>query len=178
MKTRQLATPRKTRPLSARTKKRLPVTVAQLEALPFFSEFSPAHLERIRPAMELSYFEAGSLLLTPDRAEEPFFVILSGRVNVECTVDRRSFSAEEIGIGEGLGFPWLFTPDNLLFAARCLEPVTTISFGSSLLRTDLGLEPGLGYELTLHAGRAMMKRMEAIVRALTSVPEKEAAVNL
>ena len=143
-----------------------PITTEQLAAQPFFSQFSEAHLGFIRAAVEISYHPSGTLILDPDRAEEPFFVILSGRAAVECTLGNQVVSVEEIGTGDAVGFPWLFTPESLRFTVRVVEPATTISLPVALMREDRELEPGLGYEITIHSARAMMKRLDAVFQVL------------
>jgi len=146
-----------------------PVTIHQLAALPFFSEFSDSYLEEIRPYTKLSYFEPGDLLLAQGELANRFYVILSGRVEIECNVGGKTISVQEIGPGEAVGFSWLFTPESLHFTARALEPVTAVFFFGTLLREDCDLEPGLGYQLSLRAGRVMMQRMEAVIRILSEM---------
>jgi CRP-like cAMP-binding protein len=171
MKTRRPAKSTKVTPVALQTDTHS-VTAAQLEALPFFSNFSTAQLQSIRPAVALSYFEPDALLLAPDRPNEPFYVILSGRLAIEVAIDGRVFFTEEIGVGEAVGLPWLFAPDIARFTARALEPVTAICFGAELLRGDFGWEPSLNYELMIRTSQAMMKRMNAIVRAITAIREE------
>jgi CRP/FNR family transcriptional regulator, cyclic AMP receptor protein len=143
-----------------------PISLADLRALKFFEGLSDAHLQEIRPHTKVSYFDPGDVILGQGELANRFYVITSGRVAVECNIGGRVYPLQESGPGDVVGFSWCFTPENLQFSVRALEPVRAIFFYGTLLREDCELDSSLGYELALRMGRVLMQRMDALVALL------------
>jgi CRP/FNR family transcriptional regulator, cyclic AMP receptor protein len=152
-----------------------PLSVAELAALPFFQGLSDYHLAELRPHTKQSFFQAGEPLLVQGELANRFYVIVSGRVAIECNINGETVRVQEVGPGESVGFSWSFTPETLHFTARALEPVKAVFFYGTLLQEDCELDPSLGYELALRAGRVLMGRMEALIKILKErLPHKAA----
>ena len=143
-----------------------PLSVAQLAKLPFFEGLSDYHLAELAQHTKLSCFEVGEPLLAQGELANRFYLIISGRVSIECEIDGVTVQVQVVGPGDSVGFSWSFTPETLHFTARALEPVKAVFFYGTLLREDCELDPSLGYELALRSGRVMMQRMESLVRLL------------
>ena len=143
-----------------------PVSIGQLADLAFFEGLSETHLAQIVPHTKISYFEPGQAILAQGELANRFYVLVSGRALIECRIDGTTVPVQEIGPGEAVGFSWFFTPENLHFTARAVEPVKAVFFYGTLLREDCDLDPTLGYDLMLRTGKVLMQRLEAIVRLL------------
>src|SRR5215207_10321199 len=143
-----------------------PVSIAELSRLPFFAGLSPNHFEQLRAHTKTSYFDPGEPLLREGELANRFYVIISGRAAIECEINGEIARVQEVGPGESVGFSWSFTPETLHFTARAIEPVTAVFFYGTLLQEDCELDPSLGYELALRAGRVLMGRMEALIGVL------------
>jgi CRP/FNR family transcriptional regulator, cyclic AMP receptor protein len=152
-----------------------PVSFAELAELPFFEGLSEYHLAELRPHTKLSQFEPGEPLLMQGELANRFYVLVSGRAAIECDINGEIVRVQEVGPGDSVGFSWSFTPETLHFTARALEPVKAVFFYGTLLQEDCELDPSLGYELALRAGRVLMGRMEALIRILREpLPQKTA----
>jgi CRP/FNR family transcriptional regulator, cyclic AMP receptor protein len=152
-----------------------PLTTAELAELPFFQGLSDYHLEELRPHTKYSLFETGERLLVEGELANRFYVITSGRVAIECDINGETLLVQELGPGDAVGFSWSFTPETLHFTARALESVRAVFFYGTLLQEDCDLDPSLGYELALRAGKVIVKRMEALIGILRQrLPRKEA----
>jgi CRP/FNR family transcriptional regulator, cyclic AMP receptor protein len=143
-----------------------PVTITELAQLPFFEGLSQVHLEELRPHTKVSRFKAGERLLAQGELANRFYVIVSGRVAIECDINGETVVVQEIGPGETAGFSWSFTPERLHFTARALEPVKAVFFYGTLLQEDCELDPTLGYEIAIRTGRVLMGRMESLIEVL------------
>jgi CRP/FNR family cyclic AMP-dependent transcriptional regulator len=153
------------------------VSVADFSQLRFFEGLSLTHLAGLRQHTKVSYFDPGEALLREGELANRFYVIVSGRVAIECKVNE-VIRIQEIGPGEAAGFSWSFTPETLHFTARAIEPVKAIFFYGTLLREDCELDPGLGYELMQRAGRVLVERMEALADALKKALSREHALRM
>ena len=149
------------------------LSVAELAELPFFEGLSEYHLAELRAHTKRSSFRAGEPLLVAGELANRFYVIISGRVAIECDINGETVCVQEVGPGESVGFSWSFSPETLHFTARAIEPVTAVFFYGTLLQEDCELDPSLGYELALRAGRVLMGRLEALVGILRDrLPQK------
>jgi CRP/FNR family transcriptional regulator, cyclic AMP receptor protein len=143
-----------------------PLSTAELADLPFFDGLSEYHLEELRPHTKFSSFEPGERLLVEGELANRFYVIVSGKVAIECDINGETLLVQELGPGDAAGFSWSFTPENLHFTARAIEPVRAVFFYGTLLQEDCDLDPSLGYELALRAGKVIVRRMEALIEIL------------
>jgi CRP/FNR family transcriptional regulator, cyclic AMP receptor protein len=143
-----------------------PLSVSELAKLPFFQGLSEYHLAELRPHTKRSSFAPGETLLVEGELANRFYVIVTGRVAIECDVNGETVRVQEVGPGESVGFSWSFTPETLHFTARALETVTAVFLYGTLLQEDCELDPSLGHEMALRAGRVLMQRMEALLKIL------------
>jgi CRP-like cAMP-binding protein len=68
---------------------------------------------------------------------------------------------ETIGMGELLGWSWLFPPYRWAFRAVATSPVEAFEFDAATVRACCASDPGLGYELTRRLARLVAKRLQA-----------------
>lgn len=143
-----------------------PVSLADLANLAFFEGLETNHLAELRPHTKMSYFASGEPLLAEGELANRFYVIVSGRVAIECEINGEAVQVQEVGPGEPVGFSWCFTPETLHFTARAIEPVKAIFFYGTLLREDCDLDPSLGYELMRRTGCILVHRLEGVIDVL------------
>jgi CRP/FNR family transcriptional regulator, cyclic AMP receptor protein len=139
------------------------LTAEELSSLPFFEGLDRAELEQIATHTKISHFKTGEMLVAQGDSADRFYVILSGRVSVECNLPDVRLKVEEVGPGASVGFSWMFRPEKVHFSARALEPVAAVFFYGTLLRSDCEQMPHLGYELAKRAGQTMLERLESII---------------
>src|SRR5271170_2176501 len=77
-----------------------------------------------------------------------FWLIQSGHVWLDLNVPGEGpVVIETIGMGELLGWSWLFPPYKWAFGAVAATAVEAFEFDAPIVRECFAAEPGLGYEL-------------------------------
>jgi CRP/FNR family transcriptional regulator, cyclic AMP receptor protein len=91
-----------------------------------------------------------------------FWLIRSGHVALDLQVPGEGpLVIETIGMGELLGWSWLFPPYKWAFGAVAITPVEAFEFDASAVRGCCASDPGLGYELYQRVTRVLAKRLQA-----------------
>ena len=68
---------------------------------------------------------------------------------------------ETIGIGELLGWSWLFPSYKWAFGAVAASPVEAFEFDARAVRARCAADPVLGYEVTQRVARVLSKRLQS-----------------
>ena len=91
-----------------------------------------------------------------------FWLIQSGHVSLDLHVPGEGpVVIETIGMGELLGWSWLFPPFKWAFGAVAATPVEAFEFDAPAVREACAADPGLGYELNQRITRVLAKRLQA-----------------
>jgi CRP/FNR family cyclic AMP-dependent transcriptional regulator len=99
-----------------------------------------------------------------------FWLIQSGCVALDLNVPGQGRTRiETIGIGEMLGWSWLFPPFTWAFGAVAIGPVEAFEFDGRAVRAYCAADPELGYELTRRLARVIASRLQATRIRLISV---------
>jgi len=67
---------------------------------------------------------------------------------------------DTIGIGELLGWSWLFPPYRWHFDAHATTVVRATAFDGACLRGKCDADPALGYELTARFAQTLIERLQ------------------
>ena len=127
-----------------------------IAAHPFAQGLSPAQVKSLCEYAMLSEFAAGDTIFRQGDPANRFYLILGGSVALEARgAEGAPTLLQEIGVGDVLGWSWLFPPYYWNFVARAITPVKAVFFYGTLLRENCEVDHHLGYEL--------MKRMAQIV---------------
>ena len=106
-----------------------------------------------------------------------FWLIQSGHVSLDLHVPGEGpVVIETIGMGELLGWSWLFPPFKWAFGAVAATPVEAFEFDAPAVREACAADPGLGYELNQRITRVLAKRLQATRIRLISRTSYPAAV--
>jgi CRP/FNR family transcriptional regulator, cyclic AMP receptor protein len=106
-----------------------------------------------------------------------FWLIQSGRVALDLNVPGQGRARiDTIGIGEMLGWSWLFPPFAWAFGAVTIGPVEAFEFDGRAVRAYCAADPALGYELTRRLARVIASRLQATRIRLISVSAQLADV--
>ena len=106
-----------------------------------------------------------------------FWLIQSGCVALDLNVPGQGRTRiETIGIGEMLGWSWLFPPFTWAFGAAAIGPVEAFEFDGRAVRAYCEADPALGYELNRRLVRVMANRLQATRIKLVSVSAQLADV--
>jgi CRP/FNR family transcriptional regulator, cyclic AMP receptor protein len=68
---------------------------------------------------------------------------------------------EAIGMGELLGWSWMFPPYRWAFGAVTLSALEAFEFDAPAVRDCCAADPALGHELTQRVARVLAKRLQA-----------------
>src|SRR5579859_1955220 len=107
-------------------------------------------------------FPARSRLFEDGGYASRFWLIRSGHVWLDLDVPGESpVVIETIGMGELLGWSWLFPPYNWAFGAVAAVPVEAFEFDAAAVRECCAADPGLRYELNQRITQVLAKRLQA-----------------
>ncbi len=138
------------------------VATSSLAAHPFLHGMPTKQLDALAKAASEVRFPVRSQLFEDGGHAARFWLIRSGKVALDLQVPRQGpMVIETLGIGELLGWSWLFPPYRWSFGAVALSPVEAFEFDASPVRALCASDPALGYELTQRAARVLAHRLQA-----------------
>ena len=146
------------------------VTAPTLAAHPFLHGLSPDHLAMLARAASDVTFPAGHRFFVDGGHATCFWLIQSGHVTVDVDVPGQGrVPIGTIGMGELMGWSWLFPPFLWAFGAVAAGPVETFEFDARTVRAQCGCDPALGYEVTRRVAEVLTKRLKSTRRRLITV---------
>ena len=74
-----------------------------------------------------------------------------------------------IGMGELVGWSWLFPPFMWAFGAVAASPVETFEFDARRVRAECACDPALGYEVTRRVAEVLTERTKSTRSRLITV---------
>jgi len=153
------------------------VTTAVLAAHPFLRGMPCDQLGLLTATACDVRFPARYRLFEDGGNATRFWLIQSGHVSLDLHVPGEGpVVIETIGMGELLGWSWLFSPYRWAFGAVAATPVEAFEFDAPAVREACAADPGLGYELNQRITRVLAKRLQATRIRLISRSSYPAAV--
>ena len=138
------------------------VSAAALAAYPFLRGMSGDQLELLAQTARYVSFPARRRLFEDGGNAAWFWLIQSGHVSLDLHVPGQGpVVIETIGMGELLGWSWLFPPYKWAFGAVAATPVMAVQFDAAAVREACAADPGLGYELNQRITRVLAKRLQS-----------------
>ncbi|MGD0067399.1 MAG: Crp/Fnr family transcriptional regulator [Streptosporangiaceae bacterium] len=145
------------------------VTAAALATHPFLHGMSRPHLAILAESASDVVFPARHRLFEDGGHAGRCWLIQSGYVALDVHVPGQGrVKIETIGIGELLGWSWLFPPFTWAFGAVTIGPVEAFELDGRALRASCAADPEFGYELTRRLARVIAKRLQATRMRLIS----------
>ena len=143
---------------------------------PFLHGMSGDQLAMLAQAAYDVKLPAGHRLFEDGGHASRFWLIRSGCVALDLNVPGQGRTRiETIGIGEMLGWSWLFPPFTWAFGAVAIGPVEAFEFDARAVRAYCAADPALGYELTRRLVHVLANRLQATRIRLISVSAQLAA---
>ena len=149
-------------------------TAANLGRQQFFRGIPWPQLEALAAVAACADFAAEEVIFREGEEANRFFLLLSGKVALETTAVARRVQLQTIGVGEALGWSWVFPPFQWQFTARALEPVHAFFFHAPTLRQRLDEDPILGHAVMRRVAEVLLERLQA-TRSRLAVVEQAAA---
>src|SRR5579859_2226847 len=107
-------------------------------------------------------FPARSRLFEDGGYASRFWLIRSGHVWLDLNVPGEGpVGIETIGMGELLGWSWLFPPYTWAFGAVAATEVEAFEFDAAAVREHCQADAGLGYEVNRRITAVLAKRLKA-----------------
>lgn len=129
---------------------------------PFLAGLSKHHLALLTDCAMAIHFPAGQTILREGEFANRFYLIESGKVELESGgAFGKPVVIETIGAGDLVGWSWMFAPYVWHFTARAMEPTNAIFFYGTILREYCERDHTLGYELFKRMSAVMMRRLQA-----------------
>ena len=134
----------------------------QIAAHPLLRGIKPQHVKVLAACAMPARFKEGELIFREGDPANRFYLLEAGKVSLESQAkDEASVTIQTIGVGEVLGWSWLFPPYYWHFDARALEPVKAIFFYGTWLREYCEQDHDLGYELMKRMAEVVIRRLQA-----------------
>jgi CRP/FNR family transcriptional regulator, cyclic AMP receptor protein len=154
------------------------VNAAALSAHPFLHGMSAGQLGVLAEVAHDVKFPARYRLFEDGGTATRFWLIQSGHVSLDLHVPGEGpVVIERIGMGELLGWSWLFPPYRWAFGAVTVTPVEAFEFDAAAVRERCRTDPGLGYEFNQRITRVLANRLQAARMRLIARSGYSAAVH-
>ena len=138
------------------------VNAAALAAHPFLHGMSRDQLGVLAEAAHDVSFPAKHRLFEDGGHASRFWLIQSGHVRLDLHVPGEGpVTIETIGMGELLGWSWLFPPYKWAFGAVAASAVEAFEFDAPTVRELCAAYPELGYEFNQRVTRVLARRLQA-----------------
>ena len=138
------------------------VSAAALAAHPFLRGMPRDQVSVLAEAARDVKFPARYRLFEDGGNATRFWLIQSGHVSLDLHVPGEGpVVIETIGMGELLGWSWLFPPYQWAFGAAAATAVQAFEFDAPLVRERCAAHPELGYEFNQRVTRVLARRLQA-----------------
>jgi len=138
------------------------VTAAALATHPFLHGMSRDQLGVLAESARDVRFPARHRLFEDGGLASRFWLIRCGLVSLDLHIPGEGpVVIETIGMGELLGWSWLFPPYKWAFGAVAVTPVEAFEFDAAAMRERCAADPELGYELNQRITRVLANRLQA-----------------
>lgn len=146
------------------------VATTVLAGHPFLRGMGTAHLEALGAAATEVTFRPGQRIFEAGGHASRFWLIEAGHVVLDVRAPGGdTVIVETAGIGDLLGWSWLFPPFSWKFGAIAVSPALAVEFDAAAIRAACGTDPALGAELTQRVAGVMARRLAAARTRLIAV---------
>lgn len=145
------------------------VTASALAAHPFLHGIPLGQLGALAGTATVVTFPAQCRLFEEGGNATRFWLIRSGRVTLDLQVPGQGRQViETLGMGEVIGWSWIFPPYQWAFGAVAAAPVEALEFDAAAVRACCAADPLLGLELSCRLIRVLVGRLQTTrIRLLT-----------
>lgn len=138
------------------------VAAAVLAGHPFLRGIQAEQVERLAATASEVTFAPGQRIIEAGGHASRFWLIEAGHVILDVRAPGGdTVIVETAGIGDLLGYSWLFPPFSWTFGAIAVSPTLAVEFDAAAVRAACDADPVLGAELTRRVARVMARRLTA-----------------
>lgn len=143
---------------------------AALARHPFLRGLRPEQIETLGTAASEVTFTPGQRIFEAGGHSSRFWLIEAGHVVLDVrTPGGRTVIIETAGIGDLLGWSWLFPPFNWTSGAIAVSPALALQFDAAAVRAACAADPVLGAEVTRRVAGVMARRLTGTRTRLVAV---------
>jgi CRP-like cAMP-binding protein len=118
------------------------------------------------------HFKKGQIIFREGEMANRFYLIETGKIILESNYGHSNgVVIDTIGLGDLLGWSWMFPPYTWRFTARAVEPSSAFFFYGTILREYCERDHLLGYELFKRMAPIMIKRMQSAREKIVSLTQ-------
>ncbi|MFA5060149.1 MAG: cyclic nucleotide-binding domain-containing protein [Candidatus Omnitrophota bacterium] len=129
---------------------------------PFFKGLKPEYLDLIAGYTAYDSFKPGEYIFKEGDAAAKFYIVSTGKVNVEVRVpDSHPFAIQTLKDGDILGWSWFIAPNQWRFSAHAIEKTELIVINGKALKDACEKNHDLGYEIYKRLADVFVQRLEA-----------------
>jgi CRP-like cAMP-binding protein len=118
------------------------------------------YIEMLAALAEEKSFRGGDLLFREDDPADSFYMIVSGTVTLQTTVDGEPVAVQMVGEGEEIGWSAVVGEGKRRFTARATGPVRVLRFSGPALRTACERNAQFGFLLMKHLLHVVAERLD------------------
>jgi CRP/FNR family transcriptional regulator, cyclic AMP receptor protein len=150
-------------------------TSSALIACPFLHGMGQHQLAVLASAAEEVTVPAKHRLFEDGGNAKKFWLIESGRVALDVYAPGEGrVVIDALGIGDLLGWSWLFPPYQWAFGAVAVTEMRAFEFDAATVRASCETDPGLGYDLTRRVALVLARRLRTTrIKLLDCQPERQ-----
>lgn len=138
------------------------VTTTALAAHPFLRGMPPDHLSELSPLASVVTFPAGARIFADGGFADRFWLVRSGHASLDMQVPGLGpVVIDSVGMGELIGWSWLFPPYLWVFGAVCATPLEAFQFDAPEVRARCTADPAFGYDITLRLIQVLTRRIHS-----------------
>ena len=146
------------------------VTSAALAAHPFLHGMSREHLTALGRAASDVTVPAGHRFFDDGGHANRFWLVQSGYATVDVHVPGQGrVPIDTVGMGEMIGWSWLFSPYMWAFGAVAASPMEAFEFDARTVRACCASDSALGYEVTRRVAEVLTRRLKSTRSRLITV---------
>jgi CRP/FNR family cyclic AMP-dependent transcriptional regulator len=160
-----------------KTQNRITPMATRVALHPFLAGMNHTQLALLTDCAVAVHFKPGQLIFREGEIANRFYLIESGKVNVESNARWGDpVIIDKVGAGDLLGWSWMFPPYFWHFTARAAEPTEAIFFHGTILREYCERDHSLGYELFKRMSAVMIKRLQAAREKMLAIDSHQTAL--
>ncbi len=138
------------------------VTTTALANHPFLRGMPREHLNVLAGYATVAEMPTGHKIFEDGGSASRFWLIRSGRVALNVLIPGQGLAVvETLGMGDVLGWSWLFPPYRWAFGATAVAPTEAFEFDAEAVRARMDADPLFGYELTRRFIPVLANRLQA-----------------
>ena len=128
----------------------------------FFRDLTPQALDLLAGCGKNVHFDAGQYIAREGDQADTFYALRRGRVAVQVhSPEGGPLVVQTLGVGDVLGWSWLFPPHQWHFDAVAMESTSAVEFDGACLRGKCESDVAIGFGFVRRFAQVIVQQLEA-----------------